>query len=379
MSTLIKYLSSEAIENCALCLNYQFDNVIFFANENTKDEEQSNISSFLLNECNVKNVDYRIIDSKSVELLINSINEVLKTDTYFIDLTGCDGICHVAFNSVGLDKNIPLFLYDIRNLELYSLNKCDYGIEVVKQQTINMNIEKYIRMVGGIVRDNENNSISENVFNKLDAIKNKYEQIWKAFSCCMQKCNTYNEDNLLEANNDDVYSLSVLSKNEISCDQIFNILDDLNKNNLIKEYIHNDNGFNFKYIDEEIRKIILKTGTILEYETYFYEKKLASDCAVSINLDWDGIIEDNTNGDVKNEIDVLRLDNYELTFISCKDTKKIEKENLYELETVARKFGGKYSKMKLVCSGFVSDTDKKRAKLIGIEVINIKDLLNSNH
>ena len=381
MDTLIRYLSSEAIENCVLCLNYQFDNVVFYAYEAIKDEEESNISSFLIDDCNVKNVTYRVIDDSDIDYLINDVGSLIDNNKYFIDLTGCDGICQVAFNKVALEKNIPMYLYDVRKTKLLSLNNCDYDIDLVYKRKVKLNIEKYIRMVGGVILENmqkDNKAkIDEVTFNKLNTIKTNHEDVWIAFSFCMQQSKSKNINDELEARCYNIESLIDQADYRISIEELLTILSELKENNLIRRYSQFRKEFVFSYCSKQIMNTILESGSILEMQVYEHEKKTATDCAIGIHLDWDGVIERSNDGNVINEVDVLRLDNYELTFISCKNTKKIDKNALYELETVARRFGGKYSNMKLVCNGEVSITDKNRAKLIGIEVLDIEELLKN--
>ena len=378
MNTLIRYLSSEAIENCVLCLNYQFDNVVFYAYKEIKEEEESNITSFLMKDCNIKNVTYRLIHD-DIDVLVKDVEELIKDNKCFFDLTGCDGICQAAFNKVALENNISMYLYDVKNLKLLNLNNGGYDINIVNKRKIDMNIEKYIRMVGGVIlenmqKDNKSN-LDKDLFNKLDSIKNKHDNIWIAFCFCMQQCKSRNINNELEARCYNISDLIDLADYRISAEELIEMLKELKDAELIKRYSQFRDEFVFTYCSKQIMNTILESGSMLEMEVYEHERRSATDCAIGIHLDWDGIIERSSDGNVINEIDVLRLDNYELTFISCKNTKKIDKNALYELETVARRFGGKYSKMKLVCNGEVSKTDKQRAKLIGIEILDINELL----
>jgi hypothetical protein len=74
-----------------------------------------------------------------------------------------------------------------------------------------------------------------------------------------------------------------------------------------------------------------------------------------------------------NEVDVLSLKGYVLTFISCKSGNMSGQQilhALYELQTVADKFGGKYAKKILVTANPVGDIYMERAQEMGILITN---------
>ena len=86
-----------------------------------------------------------------------------------------------------------------------------------------------------------------------------------------------------------------------------------------------------------------------------------------MHIDWDGVIEAGGNRDVLNEIDVMSIRNNRPTFISCK-IGNVDQMALYELETVANRFGGKYAKKVLATAQELSATHMRRAEEMGIEV-----------
>ena len=111
-------------------------------------------------------------------------------------------------------------------------------------------------------------------------------------------------------------------------------------------------------------------GSILELYTYKKEKEHSTDCRVGVHLDWDGVVQ-SKGMDVLNEIDVLTISGNVPTFISCKGGKLGSHQTLhalYELETVTRRFGGKYAKKVLVTAWPIGRTYVERAEELRIEV-----------
>jgi hypothetical protein len=57
------------------------------------------------------------------------------------------------------------------------------------------------------------------------------------------------------------------------------------------------------------------------------------------------------------------------TFISCKNG-RVDKDALYELDTIANKFGGKYSKRIIFSPQSNDETLNERAREMGITIID---------
>ena len=101
------------------------------------------------------------------------------------------------------------------------------------------------------------------------------------------------------------------------------------------------------------------------------EKEHSDDCRIGTHLDWDGVIHKESGNDLMNEIDVLSLNDNVMTFISCKSGKMNYTQilhALYELDTVAKRFGGKYCRKVLVSAKPLSKVYMERAGEMKIEV-----------
>lgn len=101
------------------------------------------------------------------------------------------------------------------------------------------------------------------------------------------------------------------------------------------------------------------------------------DCRVGVHIDWDGIMHKSAGKDVLNEIDIMSIKNNLPTFISCK-IGNVDQMALYELETVANRFGGKYAKKVLVIAKDMASGHALRAEEMGIEVRLLKEMHNEN-
>ena len=68
---------------------------------------------------------------------------------------------------------------------------------------------------------------------------------------------------------------------------------------------------------------------------------------------------------MKNEIDVIALEGYTPIFISCKNG-NVDKMAFYELDTVAKRFGGKYVKKEFSTGSEMNESSACRAKEMNI-------------
>lgn len=101
-----------------------------------------------------------------------------------------------------------------------------------------------------------------------------------------------------------------------------------------------------------------------------------NDVVNGVVIDWDGEFHDESlkqEYDTENEIDILLMHNIVPVFISCKNG-IVTADELYKLNTVAERFGGKYSKKVLVATSVSSLGEagkylRQRAKDMNIKIV----------
>ena len=110
----------------------------------------------------------------------------------------------------------------------------------------------------------------------------------------------------------------------------------------------------------------------MEYYAGMKEGLRCKESRVSVKIDWDGDLHPNEAEDVYNEIDVLTMKDHVPCFISCK-TGKMDSDAvlkaLYELDTVANRYGGKYCKKILLTAQDPGLVYYERAEELGIDIV----------
>ena len=109
-----------------------------------------------------------------------------------------------------------------------------------------------------------------------------------------------------------------------------------------------------------------------------------NDVRNGVCIDWDGDIHfgEDIIKDTENEIDIMMMHRIVPVFVSCKNG-NVDMDELYKLNSVADRFGSKYSKKVLVASaldhmGSFADYFRQRARDMNINLIeNIQDMTDA--
>ena len=201
----------------------------------------------------------------------------------------------------------------------------------------------------------------------------QFLDLWNPFSDFLKKNMTPDGNLSVRRNSKTVIKALSSSKNKLKTVKDLNqIIDALGDAGVLLDIVHANGKYSFRFKNERIKNCLWEGGSILELHTYHHEMSNSDDCQVWVHLDWDGIVNSKSGDDVTNEIDVLSLRGYVPTFISCKSGNLDQHQilhALYELDTVTRRFGGRYAKKVLVTVEDIGDVHLKRALEMGIEVM----------
>lgn len=175
----------------------------------------------------------------------------------------------------------------------------------------------------------------------------------------------------------DLHSISHFAEKESI---VLDLLEKMHRKNVINDY-SNFYCMQYEYRSVEHRYCTAKAGNVLEMKTLLEARSVAengapyfNDCRMSVSIDWDGVV--NSPGpDTNNEIDVVLMRGTTPLFISCKNG-DVEEEELYKLNTVANRMGGKYVRKMLVATNFNKGASfVQRARDMGIYLVtNVADL-----
>lgn len=377
----VEFFDEEPIENMMTSMKFQIDKTIFFGYQNIMEKREKATEAFLKKYCGVKEVVFYALPEDNLNAVIKMMRKIIekekeqKNDIFF-DITGGENLILVAFGMLAEAFKVPLHIYEIESQKLIELNNEEVLpiSAVVPKQDIQLNLDGFIEMRGGMINyklQKDTKSLNEPEFEqdiwKLWEISDRYGEKWNLFSDFLRRC--CEPDDELYVNISSKAVLSALRKiNRFkSVRELSMIINDCANAGVLENFVHDQNHLSFRYKSRKINEILWDAGSILEMYTFMKERSSADDCRVGVHLDWDGVIFNHSGKDTLNEIDVLSLRGVIPTFISCKNG-SVNQMALYELETVAEKFGGKYAKKVLVAPQGLNESHSLRAREMGIEI-----------
>lgn len=399
MQTNIEFLDVEPIENVITCLNYQMDRVVFFGYPEVIKEYKKRTKHFLEKYCHVPEVEFYRVSDRSLNEVRKEIEKRIKEESdkagnhVYIDITGGESLPLVGLGIAAENMKKPIHLFHVDENKHSSFRFKDeiptIGDSGLKRK-VSLDINSYIEMFGGKIDDEWKGAIDTNdlaFMEKIDElwkIQMDYKDDWNKFTGILrdqlsvekslqaskvvhrQKDKMQDDDEFLERFHDFLERVKHIG----GFTHYSRIISDIkrNKHGQITEI-----PVNIEYADFAWKECLTKSGTLLELHVYQMYKAKGYQVLQSVHIDWDGEIHvPRTAADVNNEIDVIALDGYTPTFISCKAGKLDDGKALpalYELETVASRFGGKYVKKVLATLHPVTGAYAERAKEMGIELL----------
>jgi len=301
------------------------------------------------------------------------------------------------YNGVMLSHNIivpyvNIFVATRYNLMKDTKNGGDYTVKrfyndkqhkgissIATKRTVPMSLDKLIEMHGGVInyklqkdiKDVPDEESREDIL-KIRKVMKQHSEHWNPFSEFLRENMSPDEEGRVYRRESTVLKALADSSNKLkSAHKFYQIMEDLARTGAILDLKHSEGKYQFRFKNKAIKGYLWDGGSILELYTYLQEKGRSDECRVGVHLDWDGVLEGPAGIDVLNEIDVLSLQGYIPSFISCKSGKLSPQQclhALYELDTVAHRFGGKYAKKRLVVTSEINEVYQERALEMGIEL-----------
>ena len=389
MVVVFEFLDTEPIENVITCMHFKVDKVVYFGYHDTIQDKKESTESFLKKYCGVQSVVFHPLSEHDLQSVLKSMRkeieyEIGRRAKVFFDITGGEDLILVAFGMLCREYRLAMHRYDIPSNKLIELDTGDDNgaiciSEGVGIQHVVLDLDRLIELKGGKINYNRQKSykrdgdqeFSSDVA-KIWKVASKYADYWNPFSEFLR--NNMEPDANLQVVRRLNMVLSALEASETklkTISRLNKIIDDLTSEGILRDTSHVGGKYQFRFKNQNVKDCIWESGSLLEIHTYQKEKMTSTDCRVGVHLDWDGQLNDKPGSDVLNEIDVLSLDGNIPTFISCKSGKMGSQQALhalYELETVTRRFGGKYARKKLVLAKELSRIYMERAEEMGIEI-----------
>ncbi len=381
-----EFLGNEAVENVITCMHYAVDKVVFFGYQETIDKQRDCTERYLKEVCGVKEVVFLPVATQDLQaVLLTMRGEIgyeadLGSDMYF-DITGGESLILVAFGMLSKEFDTPMHMYDIPEDRLIELEEGSARSisRNVSEQHIAWDLERYVELHGGEInyylhkefKDSADGDFGQDI-PKLWDLAQEFGEFWSLFSHFLRKSLVPNEELIVHRTAAGVLADLAKSPTQLKTPaQLNRILDAVAAKGLILDLTHANGTYHFRFKSAEVKNCIWEVGSILELQVYQNESRTSDLCRMGLHLDWDGVVHAEPGVDVINEIDVFSMTGNIPTFFSCKMGKMTAQHvlhALYELDTVTKRFGGKYARKVLVATQEMNNIYLERAAEMGIEV-----------
>lgn len=404
--TYIEFFDKTATENICSSLIYAPERVVLIGDNYKKLEKSIRRYRRVFENRNQK-IEF-IPQTMSRGNLKNAVEAlsalVEKYDDCVFDITGGEEAFILALGVVlerYPQKNIQVHKINIRN---NTVCDCDMDGVTVERKAPYLSVEENIRIYGGDVVYGDIDEqktyrwrLDEDFRKDVDIIWNickKDVRYWNAQIGVFQaidEMGEISEDGLtVRARRGAVenYLLQRRSKYKLSR----GILDYLTDNKLITEFDDDEKDIKVVYKNKQIKKCLTKAGQALEMKIFINAvdvrdkegNRVYDDVLNGVVIKWDGEARDEKAGegyDTENEIDVLMMHDAIPVFVSCKNG-LVTSEELYKLNIVAERFGGKYAKKVLFATAISligESGEYLRARAEDMGIIIIEDILNTDN
>lgn len=382
----IEFFDLEPLENLVTCLHFKMDKVIFFGHSDIMTEDRiQDTRRALWNICKIQNVEFVTVSQKSLYKILELMEKIISVEMKggnkcFFDLTGGEDLVLVAMGMLATRFSVPLHKFALPENELCLLTKWEQVPridEVVECREIQLTLDDIIGLHGGLINYRQQKDVKSNLEDRVfrEAVRamweiaNDSQKKWNGLSSVFKECTKYEDEyGRVRVSVKAMRQTMQRIPDIISIKELAGYLSRLGNPGILERVEIDDEFVKFSYSSPLIRDCLLDAGCLLELHTYYERKESGrySDCRVGVHIDWDGEI----NGreiDVENEIDVMLLEGVVPVFISCKNG-RVNQMALYELDTVANRFGGKYVRKELAATQEITPGYLKRATEMGIIV-----------
>lgn len=340
--TVIEFFDEEKIDNIMGTLLLRPERVVFLLPEE-KDKSFFSALDAILKKRNIKTeVICEFVDASCVEAAQAKIESVAKKygDCEF-DISGGNDIMLVAMGQAAKSLDVPMHCVNVTEKKVTSVNKN----KSYKTFDVSLDVEELVGIHGGKC-GREATVKAAYTWERDVECEADIEKVW---DICRKDTGAWNSAvGAMKAHKGENRNVAAIVWSKLKKERL----------------VYND-GSGMKYKNDIVKYLLQKQGNALEMFTFITAKSAEAfdDGQSGVVIDWKGRRE------VENEIDVLLTKGAVGYFVSCKNG-MVESEELYKLNTVAKRFGGKYAKKILVISRFEPDRSfMERAQEMGIKVI----------
>ena len=271
------------------------------------------------------------------------------------EMTGGSDLLLAALGAAAADKPLSLFTLDVRKQSLSLLKGRARDLKPGLFRPLRgITVAEYLRLWGG--------ELAESSYLMSSRLPEKLERdvadLWQVYVQAPQiwtkQCTIL--ANLCARSRGGGLTVSAAAAEKCARSHIDRLL----KAKLISGYSEREGTVTLTFRDSHVKRTLTRAGDLLELQVFLAargEPGFFTDAVMGAKIRWKG--GEGKSG-TSNEIDGLLMHGAVPVFVSCK-LGAVPKEALYEVDSVAARFGGAYAVKALVCSRLSGSESARRS------------------
>lgn len=390
--TYIEFFSPTVSENICTCLARVPDRVVLVGDSRKRLKRHGERYRALFAERGHDIAfEIRSVNKNEMQSVISALSDLVESyDDCVFDLTGGDDIYLVAIGIVSerySARQVQLQRFNLRN---GTVMDCDMDGKILQETELpRLTVEENIRFYGGeVIREGEFATY------QWDLNPDFVADIAVMWEICRRDASRWNmvlnlfqlAEKLDQDKNSPLCSrasLQAMRQSKYYATEEYleksDVVEDLMRAGVLTWCYWADDTLAVEYKNQQVKKVLTKTGTLLELVMYFAAmlatdegQPVYNDVMTGVGINWDAA-EQGEKMITHNEIDVIMMHGMVPVFVSCKSG-MVEMEELFKFATVADRFGGSYAKRVLVAPGLTGlnneESIRARAEDMNIQILD---------
>lgn len=360
--TLIKCFTESHIDNITACLRLRPEKMILVGSDEGLQDAARRYRALLRTRGLSTAVTAFDVGGKDFYSLCAALRTLSgREKDPVIDLTGGDETVVMAVGAVTAEleaaekKRIRVEKYDRKTDRVHD---CLQHNRSYPENRAELNVEELLSLHGGALCPGSEQPPQEFTARDLDEIWKLVSRDPGGWNDAIRVLGEYERRSQNEDKNHITVELAYCDIKDPEKERTMRkLLDNLRLCGVIRNF-STERKLEYTYRSPMMRSCTKKAGNVLELKTLLEAREMTEngkpffqDARMSVTIDWDGVFHEAKDKvmETRNEIDVVLMHGTAPVFISCKNG-NIGDEELYKLNTVARRFGGPYAGKVLIAA-----------------------------
>lgn len=392
--TIVEFYDKTAIENIAGALLRNPERVILIGNNRKQMLRKRDYYQSILKKNGMQTeVLVEPANNNSIPDIVEVLTKIVEAyDDCVFDLTGGDELYLVAVGVVmnRYEGKVQCHRFNFRS---NTVNDCDRDGNVCDVDSFNISVEENINIYGGTIITDPNEvfhtypwDFNPEFIADVDVMWNICKsdtRLWNSHVGTLGViCEKFACEDPLKVFFNKVDAKAVIKQKGEKYALIAGILRALQNHGIINSLVMQDH-ISFRFKNDQIKQCLTIAGQVLELAVACRLKQIKDkngndlyhDVRVGVVMDWDAVPQPNDICKTINEIDIMAMKGAIPIFISCKNG-RFDVNELYKLNTVAERFGGKYAKRVLIATELdkLKDENQIRARCDDMGIYRIENI-----